>query len=111
MPNNDTNVSVRKLIDDCKVVISDAEALLKETANQAGEKISATRQRVQESLQEAKNKLRNAEEVLLSKARDSVRAGTEYVQDNPWKSVGTAAGIGAVLAMLFKSKSKNNPYD
>ena len=104
MPYQETEISMRKLIDDCKVVVNDAEALLKETANQAGEKISATRQKIQDSLVEAKIKLRNAEDAMIEKTKRTVRATNEYVQDNPWQSIGVAAGVGAILGLLLGNR-------
>jgi ElaB/YqjD/DUF883 family membrane-anchored ribosome-binding protein len=95
------NVSRDKLISDVRVVISDAEDLLKATANAAGEKVSAARERVQESLHKAKVKLAEAEEVVIQKAKQTARATDEYVHENPWRSVGIAAGVGLVIGLLI----------
>jgi ElaB/YqjD/DUF883 family membrane-anchored ribosome-binding protein len=95
------NVSRDKLISDVRVVISDAEDLLKATASAAGEKVSAARERVQESLHKAKVKLAEAEEVVIQKAKQTARATDEYVHENPWRSVGIAAGVGLVIGLLI----------
>ena len=50
-----------KLMQDMKVVIADAEELLRATASQAGEKIGVARERIQDSLHQAKVKLAEAE--------------------------------------------------
>jgi ElaB/YqjD/DUF883 family membrane-anchored ribosome-binding protein len=99
--NDMTNVSRDKLISDVRVVISDAEDLLKATASAAGEKVSAARERVQESLHKAKVKLAEAEEVVIQKAKQTARATDEYVHENPWRSVGIAAGVGLVIGLLI----------
>ena len=62
-----TDVSKEKLMQDLQVVVSDAEELLKVTAAQAGEKVSAARERVQDSLLAAKARLVIAEEAMPEK--------------------------------------------
>jgi len=100
MPN-DTTVSKDKLVQDLKIVISDAEELLRATASQAGEKVSAAREKVQDSLHRAKVKLAEAEDVLLDKSKQAARQTDEYVHEHPWHAVGIAAGIGFVIGLLI----------
>ena len=97
----DNAVSKEKLVQDLKVVISDAEELLRATASQAGEKVSAAREKIQDSLQNAKRKLSDVEDTLRDKSKQAARATDEYVHDNPWRAVGIAAGIGFVVGMLI----------
>ena len=69
-----TDVSKDKLVADMKVVIADAEELLKATASAAGDRVSAA------------------------------RATDDYVHANPWRSVGIAAGAGLVIGMLISRR-------
>ncbi len=96
-----TDVSKEKLVADLKVVVADAEELLRATASQAGEKVSAARERIQASLATAKVKLSDAERTLLEKTKEAAKAADEYVQDNPWQAVGIAAAAGLVLGILI----------
>lgn len=91
-----------KLVSDLKVLIGDAEALLKATANQAGEQVAAVRRRIEESLKEGKETLADAEDILIEKTKDAAVAACDYVQKNPWSAVGIAAGIGLVLGLLIR---------
>jgi ElaB/YqjD/DUF883 family membrane-anchored ribosome-binding protein len=100
MPN-DTTVSKDKLMQDLKIVISDAEELLRATASQAGEKAAAAREKVQDSLHRAKVKLAEVEDIMIDKGKQAARATDEYVHDNPWRAVGIAAGIGLVIGLLI----------
>jgi len=95
------DVSKEKLMQDLQLVVSDAEELLRATASQAGEKVSAARERIQDSLATAKARLADAEEAMLEKTRQAARATDEYVHDNPWRAVGIAAGVGLVVGMLI----------
>lgn len=99
--SNGTDVTKEKLISDFKVVVADAEALLKASAGQGGEALAAVRARVQESLGVAKEKMRNVEEELLAKTKAAAKVTDEYVHDHPWHAVGVAAGIGLVVGMLI----------
>ena len=58
------DASKQKLVADLKVVVADAEELLRATASQAGEKVAAARERIQASLATAKVKLTDAEQEI-----------------------------------------------
>lgn len=95
-----TEVSKEKLIADFKMVIADTEELLRATAGQAGEKVNEMRAKAQEHLSAAKIKLAEAEEILIVKAKEVGRAADDYVHENPWSSVGMAAGVGFLIGLL-----------
>ena len=97
----DSAVTKEKLAQDLKIVISDAEDLLRATASQAGEKVSAAREKIEESLRRAKLKLADVEDVIVDTGKQAARATDEYVHDNPWRAVGIAAGIGFVIGLLI----------
>ncbi len=96
-----TDVSKEKLVADLKVVIADAEELLRATASQAGEKAAAARERIQASLATARVKLVEAERALLDRSREAARATDQFVRENPWQAVGIAAAAGLVLGVLI----------
>ena len=98
------DVSKEKLVADLKVVVADAEELLRATASQAGEKVSAARERIQASLATAKVKLTDAERALLEKTKQAARATDDYVHENPWQAVGIAAMTGLVLGILISRR-------
>jgi ElaB/YqjD/DUF883 family membrane-anchored ribosome-binding protein len=96
-----TDVNKEKLIADFKVVVADAEELLRATANQAGDKATELRARIQSRLADAKIRLADAEAVVVDKAKLVGRAADDYVHDNPWRSVGVAAGFGLLIGLLI----------
>jgi ElaB/YqjD/DUF883 family membrane-anchored ribosome-binding protein len=95
------DVSKEKLVQDLRLVIADAEELLKATAATAGEKVSAARERIQDRIHSAKIKLAEAEEALMLRTREAARATDVFVRDNPWYAVGIAAGAGLIIGMLI----------
>ena len=99
-----TEVSKDKLVADLKVVVADAEELLRATASQAGEKVAAARERIQASLAAAKIKLADTERAVVEQTRKAAKATDEYVHENPWKAVGIAAVAGLVLGVLISRR-------
>ena len=99
-----TDVNKDKLVADLKVVVADAEELLRATASQAGEKVAVARERIQASLATAKVKLGEAERALLEKTKEAARATDDYVRENPWQAVGIAAVSGLVLGILISRR-------
>lgn len=94
-------VTRQKLAADLRVVVSDAEELLRLTAGQAGDKVAAARDRVGKSLEEAKAKLGELEDQALEKGKAAAHATDIFVHENPWKSIGIAAGLGLLLGVLI----------
>jgi len=94
-------ISKDKLVQDFKIVVADAEELLKATASQAGEKVAAARERIQDSLHQARVKLAEAEDVIVQKGKLAARATDEYVHENPWRAVGIGAGVGLIIGLLI----------
>ncbi len=96
-----TDVSKEKLIADFRVVVADAEELLKATASQAGDKATELRAKIQSRLADAKLRLADAEAAVVDHAKQVGRAADTYVHDNPWRSVGIAAGFGFIVGLLI----------
>ena len=95
------NISKDKLVSDMKLVIGDAEEILRATASQAGEKVGELRERIQERLRDAKIRLQDAEAALVDKTKACARATDDFVHQNPWQAVGVAAAIGLALGVLI----------
>ena len=96
-----TNNSKQKIVADMKVVVSDAEEILRATAGVAGEKMVDLREHIAERLHDAKMRLADAEAALVDKTKAAARATDDYVNDNPWQAVGIAAGVGLLLGLII----------
>ena len=96
-----TEVSKEKLVADLKVVVADAEELLRATASQAGDKVVELRTKVERHLDNARASLADAQAAAIDRAKQVGRATDDYVHENPWRSVGIAAGIGLVVGLLI----------
>jgi ElaB/YqjD/DUF883 family membrane-anchored ribosome-binding protein len=101
---NENPANRDRLVQDMRSVIADAEDLLRATANQAGEKIAVARERIQDSLHQAKLKLAEAEAIVSERAKQAAQYTDDYVRDNPWRAIGVAAGIGLLLGVLISRR-------
>lgn len=93
-----------KLVSDFKVLISDAEELLRVTAGQAGGTIDSVRRRIEQSLEEGKHSLAEAEVLLVNKGREAAKTTDVYVREHPWNAVSIAAGVGVVVGLLMRRR-------
>lgn len=95
------NANKEKFVADMKVVVADAEEILRATANQAGEKVGELRERIQDRLRDAKLRLADAEAALLDRTKAAARATDDFVHERPWQAVGVAAALGLALGVLI----------
>jgi ElaB/YqjD/DUF883 family membrane-anchored ribosome-binding protein len=96
--------SQKRLAEDFKAVVKDAEELLRHAARDAGEGYDAARARLEQSLKTARAELEVLEKTMLDGTRRAVRATDGYVHDHPWESIGIAAGVGLLLGMLISRR-------
>lgn len=101
MMNSAEHVSKQKLMDDLSAVVNDAEELLKASANQTGERITAARAKAEESLRAAKSRLAVTQEALTERAKMMAKDADAYVHENPWKAAGVAAAAGILIGALI----------
>lgn len=101
METSSIDLNKEQLITDFKVVVADAEALLKATVNVGGEKVAEIRAKAEESLGIAKARMADAQSAMLAKTKEAAKATDAYVHENPWRSVGVAASIGVVIGLLI----------
>ena len=94
-------VTKEKLVDDVKIVLHDADVLLRETAGQLGEKAKDARERLERGIKMAKERLSEIQQQSVEQAKEAVKATDEFVHDHPWQSVGIAFAVGALMGVLI----------
>jgi len=99
-------IPVDPAIEELNRIVEQAESLLSSLGAEGGEAAEAVRERVSQTLNQAKSKLKatasNAEEVVESLADRA----DGYVRSNPWQAVAIAALLGGVVTLLL-TKSAN----
>ena len=100
----DMQAAKEQLMEDFRAVASDAEELLKATANQTGERVTEARARVEETLRETRRRLAELQEGVLARGKEAARRTDEYIHDHPWQSIGVAAAVGMLVGMLISRR-------
>ena len=84
----------RKIADELRSLVSEAETLLRSTGNGGTPEL---KERAQVTLQEMRARLNALETNLRARAHDV----DTYVHDNPWQAVGIAGGVALLLGLLM----------
>lgn len=94
------NAQTEKLSADIKVLVRDAEELVKVTAAETSNKIVELRRRMQQSMSDVKSNLTRAENAVIERAKPAAEACDHYVHAHPWRAVGLSALAGLVIGLL-----------
>lgn len=98
---SDTTLAKEKLAADFRAVMDDIDSLMTATGNQAEGDAKALRARIRERLDDAKERLLDAQHEAVRRAKAAATATDDYVHDNPWQAIGVAAAIGLALGVLI----------
>ena len=90
-----------QLVDDLRNVLSEAEELLGPGTSVTSRQAARLRQRVAHLQENLAARARNAADATRQVAKDA----DVWVHDNPWQSVGVAAGIGMLFGALIGRRS------
>ncbi len=93
-----------KLITDVKVVLNDAEDLLKQAASSSGDRAVELRERALTSLKRAREKLVDVQDSMYERGKAAARVTDDFVHDNPWRAIGLAGAIGFLAGLLVNSR-------
>ena len=99
-----TVANKEKLVSDLKMVVADAEDILRATAGAAGEKVGEMREKIELRLRDAKERLADAEVAVCDKAKAAALATDDFVRERPWQAVGVAAAIGLAIGVLISRR-------
>lgn len=93
-----------KLLSDVRTVLNDTEELLAAAGDDGSEKSRELYTQLVAKLKLAKERLQDVEKRAVVRAKAAAKATDEYVHENPWKSIGIAAGVGFLLGMLVSRR-------
>ena len=95
-----THEANQRLTSDLKLVMRDAEDLLKATAGEAGEKVKEVRGRLASAMESA----RATCEKLQEKTVAAAKATDHVIREHPYESIGVAFGVGLLIGVLVTRK-------
>ncbi len=91
-----THEANQRLTGDLRLVVRDAEDLLKATTGEAGEKMKEVRKRLASALESAKA----ACERLQDKTVQAAKATDRVIREHLYESIGVAVGVGLLIGVL-----------
>ena len=100
MNQADDRVTRQKLVQDLRVVVHDAEELMKATATDLGDKAREARVKLAATLESAKASCKRLEEKTLATAK----AADRVIRDHPYQTIGVAFGLGVLVGVLVNRK-------
>jgi ElaB/YqjD/DUF883 family membrane-anchored ribosome-binding protein len=94
-----TRPSKEKVADDFRALVSDAEELLRTTADYSGERLAEVRARFSEKLEEWKAVMAETQDAARANGKRYATAADDYVRTNPWQAVGMGMIVGIVIGL------------
>jgi ElaB/YqjD/DUF883 family membrane-anchored ribosome-binding protein len=85
-----------KLVKDLRLVVQDAEDLIRATAGEVNEKTKQARARLAQTLEKAKGSVQD----LQVKAAEKAKVADEVIRQHPYESLGVAFGLGLLLGVI-----------
>jgi ElaB/YqjD/DUF883 family membrane-anchored ribosome-binding protein len=94
-----------KLLADLKILVADADKLIREAAGASTEQFAALQTRMEAKLVDARLKLARAGSVAGDKARQATAAAQAYARARPWQTAGVLIAAGAILGLVLSRRS------
>jgi ElaB/YqjD/DUF883 family membrane-anchored ribosome-binding protein len=94
------DVSREKVKEDLRVLVRDAEGLLKATAGDVSEKAKEARSQLMETLEKAKATCHRLQDKTVAAAK----ATDKLIREHPYESIGIALGAGLLIGVLVARK-------
>ena len=88
--------NMEKITTDLKVLSRDAEALIRATAGQAGDKVGELRERLSAAVDSAKATCKKLEDKAIAGAK----VADQTIREHPYESLGVAFGVGLLIGVL-----------
>jgi ElaB/YqjD/DUF883 family membrane-anchored ribosome-binding protein len=89
---------------DMRSLVQDAQDLFREATSVTGLKADELRTKGQALLDAALAKAQDAQAAALDTGKEIAESADIYVQENPWKAVAIAGGVGFLLGLLLARK-------
>ncbi|SIT40433.1 conserved hypothetical protein [Paraburkholderia piptadeniae] len=90
----------QKIVEDLRVLLTDSEEMLRLAATVPGEGLDSLRERLRTHVDTLQAALGGAQTSAHRRYRSATVQTERYVRQNPWQSLGIAAGVGFALGLL-----------
>lgn len=100
MRDSNTAQTRDKIISDFRSLATHAQDLLQATASLSGDNVAAARERLLESLDQARKQLQQAQHYAIDQTRRAAEVTDAFVRARPWQSIAGAFVIGMLLGAI-----------
>lgn len=100
-PTHSLKKSQTRLAHEFNAVLDDAQDLLHHTAGEAGKDYAEIRDRLQNSVKSARDRVGSIEQAVIDSARQAGKTADGYVRSHTWESIAIGAGVGLLLGLLI----------
>jgi ElaB/YqjD/DUF883 family membrane-anchored ribosome-binding protein len=90
-----------RFLEDLKLFVSDTDALLQQAKSLSGEAALAAREEFERRLAQARRGYEQARTLATDQAQHYLDRTEVYVRNEPWKAIGIAALVGAVVGVYL----------
>lgn len=104
MQDDRSRLARERVMADLKTLASDAEALLRATADDASDKAKETRARLSATIEKARATCEDLQARGLETAKEAVQKADETIRTYPYESIAVAFGVGLLFGALLRRK-------
>ena len=101
---SETRLARKRVVADLLTLATDAEALLRATADDASEAVKDARARLRDTIENARRTCSHWKEQGLETLQDAAEKTDETIRSHPYESIGIALGIGLILGGLLRRR-------
>ena len=103
-----SSLARERVLEDLRVLVRDSETLLKATAGDVTEKAKEARARLRAALERAKSTCDELQRQTVAAAKAAAKKADAVVREHPYESIGVAFGVGLLIGVLVRRKSRRN---
>jgi ElaB/YqjD/DUF883 family membrane-anchored ribosome-binding protein len=104
MENTNARAARERVATDLKSLASDAEALLRSTADDASDKAKEARARLTAAVEKARETCADLQERTVETAKQVAKKTDDTIRAHPYESIAVAFGVGILLGALLRRK-------
>jgi ElaB/YqjD/DUF883 family membrane-anchored ribosome-binding protein len=98
------NSNIKTVRNDMRTLIKEAQDLFREATQSTGGKADELRAKGLSLLDTAMDRAQEVQSMAVEKSKVAAQSTDEFVQTNPWKAVGIAAGAGLIVGLLLSRR-------
>jgi ElaB/YqjD/DUF883 family membrane-anchored ribosome-binding protein len=101
LPMDKTRIAGERVMSDLKTLVSDADSLLKATANDVSDTAKEARARLLAGLDRARATCESLQDQSIESGRHALRKTEASLRDHPYETLAVALGAGVLIGWIL----------